>query len=135
MPSRRILKLASRIQFLITNAIQRELHDPRVGFVTILRVEPTEDLREAKVYFSVFGDEGVKSRTEHALHQATGFIQREVAQNLHTRVTPKLMFILDDTQDKISRVEKLIEDAVESDRKNKDQRSESPSESEEDSVD
>lgn len=131
MPSRRILKIASRIQFLVTSVIQRELHDPRIGFVTILRVEPTEDLREAKIFYSVLGDSGIKSRTEHALEQAAGFIQREVARSLDTRVAPRLSFHLDETQDRVSRVERIISEALESDRQNREERgeTESPEES------
>ena len=111
MASRRIAKIASRLRFLVSSVIQRDLNDPRVGFVTILRVEPTDDLKEAKVYFSVFGDDGVKSRTWHAIEQARGFIQREVGRNLRTRSTPRLRFILDDSSERLSRVENLIEKA------------------------
>ena len=53
--------------------LQRELNDPRIGFVTVLRVEPTEDIREAKVYYSVLGDSAVKSRTCAAIEAAAGY--------------------------------------------------------------
>ena len=116
MPSRKVSRIASRIQFLVASVLQRELSDPRIGFVTILRVEPTDDIREAKVYYSVFGDSAVKSRTCAAIEAAAGFIQREVGKNLETRTTPRLTFILDETQEKQARVENIIEEALLSDR-------------------
>jgi ribosome-binding factor A len=115
MNSPRINRIASRIRFLIGSVIQREMSDPRIGFVTILRVEPTPDLKEAKVYFSVLGDQTVRSRTCHAIEQSRGFIQRAVGKNLETRHTPRLRFILDETQDKLTRFETLIEKAVQED--------------------
>lgn len=108
--SRRLQRIASRIRFLVSAVIQRELNDPRVGMVTILRVEPTPDLREARVYFSVLGGPGVVSRTCHALDDARGFIQREVGKNLRTRSTPQLRFILDDSQEKVLRFESLMDE-------------------------
>ncbi len=113
--SRRLERIASRIRFLISAVIQRELNDPRLGMVTILRVEPTQDLRQARVIYSVFGDEGVKSRTSHAIESAAGYIQRVIGKNLETRTTPRLVFILDDSQEKISRVESLIDRVAQED--------------------
>jgi len=118
MVSRRIAKISSRIKFLVTSIIQREISDPRVGFVTILRVEPTADIKEVKIYFSVLGDDAVKIRTLRALDQASGFIQKELGKNLSTKNTPHLTFVLDDTHDKQSRVEKLIEKSIQEDRTN-----------------
>lgn len=119
MSSRKVARVASRIRFLVSSIIQRQISDPRLGFVTILRVEPTEDLKEAKVYFSVLGDEAVKSRTCHALDRAQGFIQREVGRNLETRNTPRLYFMLDETQDKLERFEQLIDRAIQEDQENR----------------
>ena len=112
MTSRRIERVASRIRFLVSSIIQREISDPRIGLITILRVEPSKDLREAKIYLSIFGDEGVQSRSFHALESARGYIQREVGKNLETRSTPQLRFILDDTQDKVSKIESLLEEVT-----------------------
>lgn len=107
--SRRLGRVASRIKFLVAEVIRRELNDPRIGFITVLDVEPTEDLKEAKVYVSVLGSKGDRSKAQHALESARGFIQREVGRNLSTRNTPVLRFIFDDSQDKVSRIEALLE--------------------------
>ncbi len=110
MASRHVQKVASRIKFLVSNIVRRELDDPRLGFVTFLRVEPTADFREAKVYFSVLGSPGDRSKTLHALQNASGLIQRRLAQNLRLRNTPLLRFIPETTQDHVARIEKLLDD-------------------------
>src|SRR5258708_670189 len=63
MASYRLLRLASRIKFLVSTVIQREIQDPRMGMVTVLNVELTGDLREAMIQISIFGKPGVQSRT------------------------------------------------------------------------
>jgi ribosome-binding factor A len=108
-PSRRVLRISSRIKLIISQVIQRDLKDPRLGLITVLRVEPTEDLKEAKVYVSVFGSAADRSKAAHMLEGARGFIQREVGKNLETRNTPILRFVLDDSQDKVARIEKIIQ--------------------------
>src|ERR1700752_3818741 len=97
------------MKFIISHIIRSELHDPRIGFITVLDVKPTEDLKEAKVYVSVFGSAGDKSKAERALNGARGFIQNEVGRNLETRNTPLLRFVFDDSAAKTSRIEALIQ--------------------------
>lgn len=118
-PSRRIQRIASRMKFLVSQVLQRELSDPRIGFVTVLEVEPTEDMKEAKVYLSLLGSPGDRTRTEHALESARGFIQREIGKNLRTRNTPHLRFIFDETRDKVARLEALIDETAQEDRESK----------------
>ena len=114
--SRRVRRIESRMKFLISQILQHELNDPRLGFITVLDVEATEDIKSAKVYLSVLGSPGDRSKTEHALESARGFVQREVGRGLKTRNTPVLRFIFDDTRDKVSRIEALIEEASREDR-------------------
>jgi ribosome-binding factor A len=113
MPSYRLPRLASRIKFLVSSVIQREISDPRVGLVTVLRVDLAPDLTEATVFISIFGNAGSISRTLHALDDARGHIQKEVGKNLETRNTPRLRFVLDESQDKVSRIEALMVEAKE----------------------
>lgn len=104
------------MKFLISQIIQRELSDPRVGFITVLDVEVAEDIKSAKVFVSVLGGQGDRSKAEHALASACGFVQREVGRGLKTRNTPVLRFIFDETRDKVSRIEALIEETSHKDR-------------------
>ena len=98
------------MKFLVSEVLQRELNDPRVGFVTVLEVEPTVDLREAKVTVSVLGSAGEISKTLHALEDATGYIQRLVGKGLQLRNTPRLRFVLDEHVDRQARIESILED-------------------------
>ncbi len=107
------------MKFLVSQVILNELNDPRIGFVTVLEVEPTEDMREAKVYLSLLGSEADRSRTERALEGARGFIQREVGRNLKTRNTPHLRFIFYETRDRVTRLESLIDETAQENRESK----------------
>jgi len=87
-----------------------EVKDPRVGFVTVTAVETSPDLRHAKVYVSVLGDEAVPRRTLTGLESAHGFLQRRVAQELHLKHTPTLEFSYDDSVDRSLRIGALLEE-------------------------
>lgn len=79
----------------ISNIIHNELKDPRIGFVTITRIELTKDLRYAKIFFSVLGSEKEQKDTEKALGSASGFIRRLIAQRIRLRFVPEIKFIQD----------------------------------------
>jgi ribosome-binding factor A len=86
-----------------------EVKDPRVGFVTVTAVKTSQDLRHAKVYVSVLGDEGVRRRTLDGLRSAHGFLQRRVAEELRLKHTPTLEFAYDDSVDRGFRIDALLE--------------------------
>ena len=110
MPPRHVQRIASRMKFLVSHVIQRELSDPRLGFVTVLGVEPTYDLREAKVRVSVLGTKGERSTSMRALEDARGYVQRRVGKALEIRHTPVLRFVLEQpTGDAIERIESILE--------------------------
>ncbi|MEC7922899.1 MAG: 30S ribosome-binding factor RbfA [Planctomycetota bacterium] len=108
MPPRHAQKIASRLKFLVSHVVQQELNDPRLGFITILDVEMTSDLREAKIYFSVLGPRAEQSKSLQAIESSCGFIQRQVGKNLKLRNIPVLRFVLDDTDDRVSRIEEIL---------------------------
>lgn len=85
-----------------------ELKDPRVGFVSITRVEVSSDLRHARVYVSVLGDEAAKKATMEGLRSATGFIRSEVGRRVRLFRTPEIVFHLDESLEKGALVLKLI---------------------------
>src|SRR5262245_26254882 len=95
MSSRRTAKVAEAIREVVSSTVLFELKDPRVKNVTVLRAEVSADLRHAKVYVSVMGDEKTQSLSMHGLNSARGFIQSKLADRLQTRYTPVLQFILD----------------------------------------
>ncbi len=95
MNSRRTAKVAQAIRECVSSTILFGLKDPRVRDVTVLDVEVSGDIRNAKVYVSVMGDETAQSLCLHGLNSARGFLQSKVADRIQTRYTPILKFVLD----------------------------------------
>lgn len=92
----------------IGDIIERELKDPRIGFVTVISVEVSEDLRHARVFFSVFGDQQVQEKTQHGMDSAKFFIQGEIGRRLRLKYTPELSFQFDRSVERGLRISKLI---------------------------
>jgi len=114
--------------------IQREVKDPRVGFVSVSDVEVTRDLSHAKVYVTVF-EEDKALESIKALKNAAGFLRRRLGQELRMRTVPELHFHHDASVETGTRMDELIASAVASDRgaedQNEDQNEESSEESSE----
>lgn len=91
----RLSRLTHVVHRVASEVVLYDLKDPRLGFVTVTRVKLTNDLRHAVIYWSVVGTESERSKTAHALENATGYVQSRVAKALHTRVTPALRFEYD----------------------------------------
>lgn len=98
------------------SALLAELKDPRVGFVSVTRVEMSPDLRHARVYVSVLGDEGQKKATMEGLRSATGFIRSEVGRRVRLFRTPEIAFHLDESLEKGARVLKLMQEVAREER-------------------
>ena len=94
---------------VLGDALAHELKDPRVGFVTVTDVKTSPDLRHARVYVSVLGDEPARAATLEGLRSAHGFLQGRVAGELRLKHTPELRFELDDTAERAARLERLID--------------------------
>ena len=88
--------------------LQRDIKDPRIGFVTILDVDVAPDLSQATVFLSVFGDEENRRRTLAGLAGAAGFCRRELGRRLHLKRIPELVFRYDDTIDKGEHMEAVF---------------------------
>ncbi|HOX54511.1 MAG: 30S ribosome-binding factor RbfA [Candidatus Omnitrophica bacterium] len=105
----RIEKLNQQFKREISSIIQNELNDPRLGFITINRVEITKDLSYAKVYFSVLADAKKTQRAEKGLLSAAGYIRRLLSDRIKTRLTPELIFKLDKSTEYSIHIEEEIE--------------------------
>jgi ribosome-binding factor A len=95
MASRRTAKVAEAVREQVSTTILFGLKDPRVKNVTVTRVEVSPDLRNAKVYVSVMGDEKTQRLTLRGLESARGFLQAKLAERVQIRYTPILHFQLD----------------------------------------
>lgn len=95
MSTRRMAKAAQAIREVVSTAILTELKDPRIQNVTVLNVEISGDLRHAKVYISIMGEEREQHLCLHGLQSARGFLQSKIADCIQTRYTPVLEFVID----------------------------------------
>ena len=95
MASRRLEKVAQLLKQELGRIIMHRLHDPRVGFITITRVALSPDLRNARVYVSVLGEEAAQRKTLAGLEHARGHIQSELSRHIDLRRLPLLSFHLD----------------------------------------
>ncbi len=87
-----------------------ELKDPRLGFVTITRVEMTPDLRCARIFFSVLGKEEDYKKTQEALDSALGFIRSKIAQRINLRLAPDISFQADRSSEYSVRIQEVLEE-------------------------
>ena len=108
MPGERMRRVNEAMREVLSAAIAQELKDPRVGFVTVTGVSTSPDLRHARVYVSVLGDDPVREETLDGLRSAHGFLQRRVASELRLKHTPTLAFEYDDTVDRGMRISRLL---------------------------
>jgi len=93
-----------------------ELRDPRIQDVTVTRVEPSSDVRAAKIYVSIMGDQKKQQLCLHGLHSARGFLQSKIADRMQTRNTPVLKFVLDDGVKQSLEAAKIIKSVLGDDR-------------------
>ncbi|MBD2870693.1 30S ribosome-binding factor RbfA [Paenibacillus arenilitoris] len=105
----RVGRVGEQIKKELSQIIQTELKDPRIGFITVTGVEATSDLSQAKVFLSVLGSEEQKEATLKALANGTGYIRSELGKRMRLRHTPELIFKFDSSIEYGSRIEALLE--------------------------
>ncbi|EGQ3034168.1 30S ribosome-binding factor RbfA [Staphylococcus pseudintermedius] len=94
----------------LMDIINNKLKDPRVGFLTITDVQPTNDLSLAKVYLTVLGSDKERENTFKGLEKAKGSIKSEIGQRMRLRIVPDLQFEYDESIEYGNRIERLIQD-------------------------
>jgi ribosome-binding factor A len=94
---------------VLSTRIAEGLKDPRIGFVTVTAVETTPDLRHARVYVSVLGDEAKRGETLEGLQSAHSVLQARIAREMHMKHTPELKFVYDETVERGMRINELLE--------------------------
>jgi ribosome-binding factor A len=108
MAQQRMRRVDEAIRQVLADTLAAELADPRVGFVTVTDVRTSPDLRSARVFVSVLGDDEAREGTLAGLRSAHGVLQRRIAAELHLKRTPALEFVYDSTTDRALRVEELL---------------------------
>jgi ribosome-binding factor A len=110
--SPRALRVAQLIQEEISRLLLRGLKDPRLGgLITITGAKLSPDLKEAVVYYSVFGSEAQQKETAQGLSAASPHLQRELSRNLKLRYAPRLRFVFDESIERGDRIEQLLKEA------------------------
>ena len=111
MDAGRANKLADRIAKIVAEMLERRVKDPRLGFVTVTDAKLTGDLREATVYYTVYGSADDQEGTAAALKSATGLIRSEVGRQTGLRHTPSLSFVRDTLPEGAQHMEELVAQA------------------------
>ena len=104
----RVEKVQELMKQEVSDIIFNELKDPRIGFVTVTSVACTEDLREAKIYVSVMGDEKKSRDTLNGLNSSLGFVRSEIGKRIRLRFTPEISFALDTSLNYSDHIQRLL---------------------------
>ena len=115
MDAARARKLGERIAQIVAEMLERRIKDPRLGFVTVTEARITGDLREATVFYTVYGSAEEHAATAAALASATGLIRSEVGRQTGLKHTPSIAFRLDTVPDNARNIEDLVTRAREAD--------------------
>ncbi len=110
MNERRIARIRTLIKERAAEVIDRELADPRRGLITVTKVDVDREMASAKIYWSVLGDDAQIRTTERMLDSARGFVQKEIGKVLHTRTTPRVTFVFDETIAGAARLEEIFQE-------------------------
>jgi ribosome-binding factor A len=113
MPTRRQIQVADEIQHIVSYLLQRELKDPRIGFVTVTSVEVTSDLKYARIFVSVMGTPEEQKATLDALASSRGFVRRELASRMTMRTVPEVQFKHDRGMEYSDRINRLLNELKE----------------------
>jgi ribosome-binding factor A len=99
------------VREVVSARLAEGLRDPRIGFVTVTSVDTTPDLRQARVYVSVLGDDEERAATMAGLESAHGVLQLSVARELRMKHTPTLQFVFDESIERGMRISELLDEA------------------------
>jgi ribosome-binding factor A len=101
-------RVADQIRSELADLLAREVHDPGIGFVTLTRVRVSPDLQQARVLYTVLGDEKARSASARALERAAPFLRRKLGARLRLRRSPEIIFTYDDSIAGQDRIEQIL---------------------------
>jgi ribosome-binding factor A len=102
-------RVAGQVRNELSDILQHEIRDPRLGWVTVTRVEMSPDLCYAKVFISIYGDTAASRATLQVLDRAQGYLRSELGRRLRIRQTPELQFRIDDSLAHSQRIQELLD--------------------------
>ncbi len=104
----RMQRVNEAVKEVVSQTIVEELEDPRIGFVTVTKVQTSNDMKTAKIFVSVMGDEKTRQDTFEGLASSRGLIQSKIARELKMKNTPTINFVYDDSTDTMFRIDELL---------------------------
>src|SRR5437588_10803856 len=116
MAASRMRRVDEVVRAVLSEAIAKDVQDPRVGFVTVTGVKTSPDLRHARIYVSILGDAQVRAASLEGLRSAHGFLQGVLASQLTLKHTPALTFEYDESVDRGMRITQLLSEEPPEDR-------------------
>lgn len=111
----RARKLGERIQEIVAETLELKVKDPRLGFVTVTDVRVSPDLREATVFYTVYGSEEEADATASALESAKGLVRSEVGKRTGIKFTPSVTFVRDALPTNARVIDELLDAARQAD--------------------
>ena len=103
-------RVADQIRSELASMLARDVHDPGIGFVTLTRVRVSPDLQQARVFYTVLGDEKARTASTRALERAAPFLRRQIGARLRLRRAPELKFVYDDSIEGQDRIEQILKE-------------------------
>jgi ribosome-binding factor A len=101
-------RVADQLRSELGLLLSREVHDPGIGFVTITRVQVSADLQQARVFYTVLGDEKARRASDRALGRAAPFLRRQLGSRLRLKRAPEIEFLYDESIAGQDRIEQLL---------------------------
>ena len=112
-------RVADQIRSELASLLAREVHDPGIGFVTLTRVHVSPDIQQARVYYTVLGDDKARQNSARALDRASSFLRRQIGTRLRLKRVPELVFQYDESISGQDRIERILNELHATDDRNK----------------
>jgi ribosome-binding factor A len=113
-------RIAEAVRNELSVVLLQKMRDPAVASISVTRVQVTDDLKYAKIYYRVMGDKKSAQQAGKGLERAKGFLRTQLAKSLNLRYTPALQFYYDETADKVEEVEQLLREIAKEEKSNED---------------
>ncbi len=104
----RAMRVAEELKKIVMQILLEDLSDPRLGFVTVTTIEVTDDLRFARIYYSVLGDEDAKEATAEALQEQHSYIRRLIVERINMKFAMDIRFEVDKAIDQSFKIDAII---------------------------
>ncbi len=117
----RASRVAEELRKIVTEILHKELSDPRLGFITVTKIDVTDDLRMGRIYYSVLGSDDQKESTAETLAEQIGYIRRLVAERLNMKFAIEIRFEQDHSIDHSFKIDEILKKISDKEKKDKEE--------------